>query len=114
MQTHTQSVNGFDQAVLTATWRCDGLEEINGQTYHAYMTDICTFQQPKSDASFTPYNQLTQDEVLGWVWATGVPADEEKETPASGVIKEDIEASVNNIIRMKSTPPVVVSALPWA
>ena len=46
--------------VITAHWRCNG--EQDGFTASVYGT--CSFSQPGDP--FTPYPDLTQDQVLGW------------------------------------------------
>jgi hypothetical protein len=51
--------------------------------------------------AFTPYADLTQDQVLGWVWANGVD-------------KDATEAAVEQQIANAKNPPVVSPALPWA
>ncbi len=50
---------------------------------------------------FTPYADLTQDQVLGWIWANGVD-------------KDATEAAVAQQIANAKNPPVVSPALPWA
>jgi hypothetical protein len=51
--------------------------------------------------SFTPYANLTQDQVLGWIWA-------------SGVDKDATEAAVEQQIQNQINPPIVTPPLPWA
>lgn len=50
---------------------------------------------------FTPYDQLTQDQVLGWCWANGVD-------------KDAVEAQVSSQLEEMLNPPVVAPPLPWA
>jgi hypothetical protein len=49
---------------------------------------------------FTPYNQLTKDQVLGWIWANGVD-------------KDATEAAVEGQIENQKNPPIVSPKLPW-
>jgi hypothetical protein len=58
----------------------------------------CSFTQ-ESD-TFTPYADLTQDQVLGWVWS-------------SGVNKDATEAAVAGQIENQINPPVIMPELPW-
>jgi hypothetical protein len=51
--------------------------------------------------AFTPYADLTQDQVLGWVWANGVD-------------KDATEAAVQQQIDNQINPPIVAPPLPWA
>jgi hypothetical protein len=50
--------------------------------------------------AFTPYADLTLDQVLGWVWANGVD-------------KDATEAAVEGQIEAQKNPPVVSPPLPW-
>jgi hypothetical protein len=51
--------------------------------------------------SFVPYNQLTEQTVLGWVWANGVD-------------QAATEAAVQTQLDNQINPPVVTPKLPWA
>jgi hypothetical protein len=85
----------FTNVVITAAWNCVG---IDGQ-YMAAVCDRTSFAQPDND--FTPYDQLTEGQVLGWVWT-------------SGVDKLAVEATVQQSINMQAAPPVTTPPLPWA
>jgi hypothetical protein len=50
--------------------------------------------------SFTPYADLTLDQVLGWVWANGVD-------------KNATEAAVEQQVETQKNPPIVSPPLPW-
>jgi hypothetical protein len=80
--------------VITADWRCNGTDE----TYSGTCYGSCSFQPPTG--SFTPYEDLTQDQVLQWCYANGVD-------------KSAIEANVSLQIENQINPPVVVLPLPW-
>ena len=84
----------YTDVVITAHWRCNG--EQDGFTSTVYGT--CSFSQPGSP--FTPYDQLTQDQVLEWCWS-------------SGVDKEATEASVQQQLDNQINPPVISPPLPW-
>jgi hypothetical protein len=80
--------------VITAHWRCNGTDgTFNGTVY-----GTCGFSQPEGD--FTPYADLTQDQVLGWCWS-------------SGVDKFETEANVVNQIDNQVNPPIITPPLPW-
>lgn len=81
--------------VITAGWRCNGVQD----AYSASNYGSASFPMP--EGSFTPYDQLTQEQVLGWVWA-------------SGLNKADVEAGVQAQIDGLINPPVVQLPLPWA
>ena len=97
MQVSTQPVEGFDEVVLTAGWRLNG---VDGE-YATSAYGTCSFPQPAEGGSFTPYADLTQDQVLGWVWENGVD-------------KDAAEAAVTSQVEALANPPVVQPPLPWA
>ena len=81
--------------VITADWRCNGSQE----TYSGTCYGSCSFQPPSG--SFTPYEDLTQDQVLDWCYANGVD-------------KNAIEANVTLQIENQINPPVVSLPNPWS
>jgi hypothetical protein len=84
--------------VVTAHWRCTGVD--GNYTGSVYST--CSFSQTaNADGTFTPYADLTQDQVLGWCWENGVD-------------KDATEAAVQQMINNQINPPIVVLPLPWA
>ena len=80
--------------VITADWRCNGTDE----TYSGTCYGSCSFAPPSG--SFTPYEDLTQDQVLQWCYENGVD-------------KTAIEANVTLQIENQINPPVVALPLPW-
>ena len=58
---------------------------------------------PLSGDTFTPYNQLTQDQVIGWV-KTALNAEQ-----VAG-----LQDALANQIAEKKNPPTVTPPLPWA
>ena len=80
--------------VITADWRCNGTDE----TYSGTCYGSCSFAPPSG--SFTPYPDLTQDQVLQWCYENGVD-------------KTAIEANVTAQIENQINPPVVALPLPW-
>ena len=85
---------GETDVVFTVHWTCSGVQgDYNGSVYS-------TTGVPAPEGSFTPYDQLTQEQVLGWVWANGVD-------------KAATEAAVAQQIANQINPPVVTPPLPW-
>ena len=80
--------------VITADWRCNGTDE----TYSGTCYGSCSFAPPSG--SFTPYPDLTQEQVLQWCYENGVD-------------KTAIEANVTAQIEAQINPPVVSLPLPW-
>ena len=86
--------DNLTDVVITAAWRCNGTDG----TYNATVYSTASFAQPEGD--FTPYADLTQEQVLGWVWA-------------SGVDKDSAEAAVAQQIQNQIDPPIISPKLPW-
>jgi len=80
--------------VITADWRCNGTQD----QYSGTCYGSCSFQPPTG--SFTPYPDLTQEQVLNWCYENGVD-------------KNAIEANVTLQIENQINPPVVTLPLPW-
>jgi hypothetical protein len=80
--------------VITADWRCNGTDE----TYSGTCYGSCSFAPPTGE--FTPYDGLTQEQVLNWCYENGVD-------------KTAIEANVTQQINDQIDPPVVTLPLPW-
>ena len=80
--------------VITADWRCNGSQD----SYSGTCYGSCSFAPPTG--SFTPYDQLTEQQVLDWCYANGVD-------------QAAIEANVTAQIEAQINPPVVVLPLPW-
>ena len=98
MQTTPTTANPAE-CVITAGWRCNGSQVDNGTTYTASNYGTCGFSAPGDP--FTPYADLTQDQVLGWIWANGVD-------------KDATEAAVDQQIQNQINPPIVSPPLPWS
>jgi len=80
--------------VITADWRCNGTDE----TYNGTCYGSCSFAPPSGE--FTPYDQLTEAQVLNWCYSNGVD-------------QAAIEANVTLQINDQIDPPVVTLPLPW-
>jgi hypothetical protein len=86
--------DGNTDVVFNVHWRCMGTDgTYNGSIYNTCMV-------PSPSGAFTPYADLTQDQVLGWIWANGVD-------------KDVTESAVTQQIQNQITPPVVTPPLPW-
>jgi len=81
--------------VITADWRCNGSQD----QYSGTCYGSSSFAPPTEN--FTPYPDLTQDQVLGWCYANGVD-------------QAAIEANVAAQIADQINPPVIAPPLPWA
>ena len=79
----------YTDVVITADWRCNGSQD----SYSGTCYGSCSFAPPTE--GFTPYDQLTEQQVLDWCYANGVD-------------QAAIEANVTQQINDQINPPVVV------
>ena len=87
--------DGLTDVVVTAHWQCTGTQdEYSAQVYG---TASFTLEQ---GAGFTPYADLTQDQVLGWCYVNSVD-------------KDATEANVTAQLENQINPPIVTPPLPW-
>jgi hypothetical protein len=80
--------------VITADWRCNGTQD----QYSGTCYGSASFAPPSGE--FTPYDELTEQQVLDWCYANGVD-------------QAAIEANVTQQIENQIDPPVVTLPLPW-
>jgi hypothetical protein len=104
MTTFTWTVSQLDcypqydnqtDVVFTVHWQLTGTDGTH--TGSVYSTCGVTY---KADTPYTPYANLTKNQVLGWIWANGVD-------------KDSAQAAVQAQISNKINPPVVSPQLPW-
>jgi hypothetical protein len=87
--------DGETNVVFNVHWQLSATQD----TYNGSVYSTCGVPAPTG--AFTPYADLTQDQVLGWIWANGVD-------------KDSAEAAVQAQIDAQIIPTVVQPALPWA
>ena len=90
-----QTPEGADY-VTVAHWTCNGTDG----TYNGSVYSTCSFPVTQG-SGFTPYADLTQDQVLGWCWANGVDKD-----ATQAAVQQQIDNQIN--------PPIIQPPLPWA
>ena len=89
-------LDGETDVVFTVHWTLSGFDATYyGSTYGSVGVTV------NPDEPFTPYADLTQDQVLGWAWTSGVDKDAQEVAVAT-----QIENQIN--------PTVVTPPLPWA
>ena len=91
---------GQTDVVFTVHWTCAGTQTQDSTTYNASVYSTCGVTYT-AGSPYTPYADLTEQQVIGWVWA-------------SGVDQSTTEAAVGLQIAQQANPPVVTPALPWA
>ncbi len=89
--------------VVDALYEIVGTEENGGETYTASLSNTASFEVVQGE-SFTPYADLTDAMVVGWI---------QSELGTDGV--SNLEASVGGMIDSEITPPVSPenTPLPW-
>ena len=85
----------YTDCVVTAAWRCTAVDGDHSASNYGSMG----FASPGDD--FIAYPDLTEADVLGWVWANGVD-------------KAEVEANVARELDMQVNPPTVAKPLPWS
>ena len=84
----------YSDVVITADWRCNGTQD----NYSGTCYGSASFAPPTG--SFTPYDQLTEQQVLDWCYANGVD---------QAAIEANVTAQINDQIN----PPIIAPPLPW-
>jgi len=90
--------NTADGGVIVAHWRVTAEETVGEETYTASSYGTCGFTPDASAPDFVPYDQLTEADVLAWVW--------------SSMDKDATEAALQAKIEEQKAP-ATVSGLPW-
>lgn len=90
-------VAGVENLVIECGWRVTASDGPHSATAYG----SCSWSQPESAEGFTPYAELTEDQVLGWVWS-------------SGVDREATEAAVAAQLDALVRPATVMAQLPWS
>jgi len=86
--------NIADGGVTVAHW---AVTEVDGD-YSASSYGTVSFEPDASDPSFVPYDNLTESDVLGWVWAVV------DQSTTEAALTADIESQKN---------PVTADGMPW-
>jgi hypothetical protein len=84
-----------DGGVYVAHWRCSG---VDGE-YSASSYGTCSFTYDVSSPDFTPYADLTETQVQGWIWEE--------------VNQADTEAAIASKINLQQNP-TTANGIPWA
>ena len=87
---------GETDVVFVVGWRCNATDG----TYDATQYGTVGVPYVAGDP-YTPYADLTETQVQGWVWANGVD-------------QATTEAALDTNIANQVNPPVVTLPLPWS
>ena len=88
--------DGETDVVFVVGWRCNATDG----TYDATQYGTVNVPYVAGDP-YTPYADLTETQVQGWVWANGVD-------------QATTEAALDTSIANQVNPPVVTLPLPWS
>lgn len=73
--------NVSDDGVVLVEWYCFGFDT----PYQDYAQGVVEFNPDPNSASFTAYENLTESQVLQWVYDSGVDKDEIEQTVAAKI-----------------------------
>ena len=90
-----KKLEDYTDVVIEVAWSCSGTDG----TYYANIPGLTriTFN---SNSTYTPYSELTEEQVVSWIWD-------------SGVDQSSIEAQIDTQIDLQINPPMVILPLPW-
>jgi len=95
-------VDNHIDVVFSAAWRVNGVDDTSGTPLYATVYGSQSISPYDGKTPFTPYADLTQAQVIGWVQdAMG----SEQVAAIVANIEQQIENQVN--------PPIVTPPLPW-
>jgi hypothetical protein len=87
-----------DGGVIVAHWRCTAEEIVGEDTFSASSYGTAGFTYDASSPDFVPYDELTEADVLAWVWADGF------KDATEDALQAKIDAEKN---------PVTEAGVPW-
>lgn len=99
MNEYPTTPDGLDDVVFTVNWRRAATEIVDDKAFYADTYGALSVPAP-SPEDFTPYPELTFDQVCGWLEA--------------GLDTEAIDSGLATQIEQQINPPVVSLPLPWA
>ena len=88
-----------DGGVTIAHWRATATETVGEDTFSASSYGTAGFSPDPSSPDYTPYADVTESQVLDWVWADGVDKDATETS-----LQANIDGQIN---------PVTASGVPW-
>lgn len=88
-------IDGQSDVVFQINWQCNAND--NGCSANSLGSASVIYE---AGSPFTPYNQLTQEQVWGWI------------NPS--IDRPEIEANLQAMIDAQKNPPVVTPPLPWS
>lgn len=96
-------VDNHIDVVFSVAWRVNGVDDTSGTPLYATVYGSQTLNPYTPKSPFTPYADLTQEQVVGWVQDM---MGSEQVAAINANIEQQIENQVN--------PPIVTPSLPWS
>lgn len=90
--------NDLTDVVVICHWRRNATTTVDGKDYFADVYGTQSFTQP-SDENFTPYEELTYEQVCGWL--------------SNSMDVEQLNLTLNNQLENQINPPIIVLPLPF-
>ena len=91
--------NTADGGVIVAHWRVNDEETVGDDTFSARAYSTCSFTPDASSPDYVPYDDLTEEMVLGWCFDGDVD-------------KDAVEASLTAQIEEQKNP-TTEDGVPW-
>lgn len=95
----TMEHNTADGGVIVAHWRVTDSETVGEKTYSASAYGTCSFTYDAFSPDFVPYDDLTEEMVLGWCFDSDLDKD-----VAEAKLTANIEEQKN---------PTTQNGVPW-
>ena len=95
--------NGSSLYVFNVSWKClSYYNGVDGGPFYGEVDGSTSIPTPDGSSSFTPYDQLSENQVLDWVFAN-MPNGE----------KESFETLAKEKVLNQINPPIVIPPNPW-
>lgn len=94
------TVGSLQDYVVQSRWTCEGTDE-NGLT--GKFSGATPFKPDPSQPDYTPYDQLTEAQVLGWIQAVVV-----------GSYWDHVQGIIAEQIALKKDPVTQTNTFPWS
>lgn len=95
------NLNGQQNVIVNIEWKVSIEETIDSKKYYAEKTGIIGSGFSPNIINFTPFDQLTEQQVLNWVWSNGISKE-----GTESILQGDINSQIN--------PPIITPPLPWS
>jgi hypothetical protein len=90
----------YDNVIFKAFWTCSGVQTYNGTVYESKIYGSTNLLLDLN-SPFISYDDLTENDVLGWIWYT-----------IGDDLKNGYETSVDQMIYCQINPPQLVLYTP--